>query len=85
MKSGNHEICQYLMILYVEVVVKNSVCFEHFVTYNAYKRKDLRRKNHIGEKDAVRFRVKITIEFEIDFEIFSICNTQHKLLHVNFL
>jgi hypothetical protein len=37
MKFENHEICQYLMISYMEAVMKNYVGFTYFVTYDAYK------------------------------------------------
>ena len=40
-KSENHEICQDVMISYVEAVVKIWECFAQFVTYDAYKRKHL--------------------------------------------
>ena len=33
MKSENYEIYQYLVISYVEAIVKNWESFEHFVTY----------------------------------------------------
>ena len=34
------------------------------------------------EKDAVKFGVKVTVEFEFDFEIFSTLHIQHVVLHV---
>ena len=40
------------------------------------------------EKDAVKFGVKVMVEFEFDFESFSTLNIQHVVLHVkiwNFL
>jgi hypothetical protein len=44
MKLGNHEICKYLMISYMEAMTYNKlVGFTHFVTYNAYKLKHLRK------------------------------------------
>ena len=36
-KSENHEICQDLMISYVEVVVKKRTNFAQFVMYDVYK------------------------------------------------
>jgi hypothetical protein len=39
----NHEIYQYFMISYTEVMVKIWVDFAHFFTYNAYKSKCLQR------------------------------------------
>jgi hypothetical protein len=33
MKFENNEICQVTMISYVEVVVKNWECLEHYDTY----------------------------------------------------
>ena len=34
------------------------------------------------EKDAVRFGVKVTVEFEIDFESFSTLHIQYVVLHI---
>ena len=34
------------------------------------------------EKDAVKFGVKVTVEFEFDFESFSTLHIQHVVLHV---
>ena len=34
------------------------------------------------EKDAVKFRVKVTVEFEFDFESFSTLHIQHVVLYV---
>jgi len=34
------------------------------------------------EKDAVRFGVKVTVEFEFDFESFSTLHIQHVVLHI---
>ena len=34
------------------------------------------------EKDAVRFGVKVTVEFEFDFEIFSTLHIQYVVLHI---
>ena len=34
------------------------------------------------EKDAVKFGVKVTVEFEFDFESFSTLYIQHVVLHV---
>ena len=34
------------------------------------------------EKDAVRFGVKATVEFEFDFESFSTLHIQHVVLHI---
>jgi len=34
------------------------------------------------EKDAVRFGVKVTVEFEFDFESFSTLHIQHLVLHI---
>ena len=42
------------------------------------------KKNQRVEKDAVRFGVKVMIEFGFDFKFFSIANSQFKLLHVKF-
>ena len=44
MKSENYEIYQYLVISYVEAIVKNWESFEHFVTYDAYKSKHLKER-----------------------------------------
>ena len=41
-------------------------------------------KNQRVENDAVRFGVKVTIEFGFDFKIFSITNIQFKLHNVKF-
>jgi hypothetical protein len=38
MKFENHEICEVLMISYVEIVVKNWECFEHLDTYVVWNR-----------------------------------------------
>ena len=43
------------------------------------------KKNQRVEKDAVRFGVKVMIEFGFDFKNFSIANRQFKLFHVKFL
>jgi hypothetical protein len=40
------------------------------------------KKFHIVEKDAVRFRVKLMVEFEFVFESFSILYIQHVVLHI---
>ena len=42
------------------------------------------KKNKRVEKDAVKFGVKVTIEFGFDFKNFSITNIQFKLHHVKF-
>jgi len=34
------------------------------------------------EKDAVRFGVKVTVEFEFDFESFSTLHIRHVVLHI---
>jgi hypothetical protein len=34
MKYENYEICQYLIISYMEALVKNVVSFTHFVTHD---------------------------------------------------
>ena len=34
------------------------------------------------EKDAVRFGVKVTVEFEFDFESFSTLHIQHVVLYI---
>jgi len=34
------------------------------------------------EKDAVRFGVKVTVEFEFDFKSFSTLHIQHVVLHI---
>jgi hypothetical protein len=34
MKSENHGICQYLMVAYKDIVVKNWVSFAHFMTHD---------------------------------------------------
>ena len=44
MKSKNYEIYQYLVISYVEAIVKIWESFEHFVTYDAYKSKHLKER-----------------------------------------
>jgi hypothetical protein len=38
LESKNHKIGQYLIISYVEVVVKIWVNFEYFIMYDAYNR-----------------------------------------------
>ena len=40
------------------------------------------KKNQRVEKDGVRFGVKVTVEFEFDFESFSTLHIQHVVLHV---
>ena len=40
--SENHEICQDIMISYMESMLKNLVCFAEVVTYATYKSKHLR-------------------------------------------
>jgi len=44
MKSENHEICQDLMISYVEAVVKNEEGFAQSVMYDVYKPKYIKRR-----------------------------------------
>ena len=44
MKSKNHEICQDLMISYMEDVVENGEGFAQHVMYDVYKMKYLRRR-----------------------------------------
>ena len=69
-KYENHEICQDLMISYVEAVVKNWEGFAQSVMYDVYKPKFLKKKNHSVEKDSARFEVKVTIELRFDFKTF---------------
>ena len=68
-----HEICQDLMISYVEAMIKNWEGFAQSVTYDVYKPKYLRRRS--VEKDSVRFGVKVTVESGFDFKTFCIGNT----------
>jgi hypothetical protein len=42
------------------------------------------KKNQRVEKDAVRFGVKMTVEFEFDYEMFSTIHIEHVVLHVKF-
>ena len=44
-KSENYEICQDIMISYMEAVIKNWAGFVKVVTYVAYKTKHLRRSS----------------------------------------
>ena len=81
-KSENHEICQDLVISYVEAVVKNWEGFAQSVTYDVYKPKYLRRRS--VEKDSVRFGVKVTVELGFDFKIFYIGNREQDWFMCNF-
>ena len=83
-KSENHEICQDLVISYVEAVVKNGEGFAQSVMYDVCKPKYLRTKNRSVEKDSVRFGVKVTVELGFDFKTFCIGNREHRLFHVKF-
>ena len=42
------------------------------------------KKNRSVEKDSVRFRVKVMIEFGFDLKTFCIGNREHRLFHVKF-
>ena len=44
MKSKNHEICQDLMISYVEDVVENGEDFAQYFNYDVQKMKYLRKR-----------------------------------------
>ena len=81
MKPENYEICQYLIISYVEAVVKNWVGFVIF-HIQCLQMETSPEKIRRFEKDAVRFGVKVTVEFEFDFESFSTLHIQHVVLHI---
>ena len=83
MKSKNYDIFKYLMISYVEAVLKIWVGFA-ILSLTCLQIEIFAKKNQKVEKDVVRFGVRVTIEFGFDFKIFSVANGQYKLLHINF-
>ena len=80
--SENHEICQDLMISYVEAMVKKLRMFCTICHVRCLQTKLSQKKNHSVEKDSVRFGVKETIELGFDFKTFCIGNREHRLIHV---
>ena len=76
--SENHEICQDLMISYVEAVVKNWECFAQFYMYDCLQNEASPKKNRTIEKNLIRFGVKVTVELGFDFKTFCMGNRQHR-------
>ena len=81
MKSENYEICQYLVISYVEAVVKNWVGFIIFLR-TMLTNENISEEEWESWEGWIRFGVKVTVEFEFDFESFSTLHIQHVVLHV---
>ena len=83
-KYQNHEICQDLMISYLEAVVKKLRKFRTICHVWCLQTKVSQMKNRSVEKDSVRFGVKVTVELGFDFKTFCIGNREHRLFHVKF-
>ena len=78
-KSENYEICQDVMVSYLEVVVNSWEGLVQFITCVAYKPKDLRRSLWELRRTQLDFEVTMAVELELDFETFSIGNGQPRL------
>ena len=70
MKSKNHEICQDLMISYVEAMVKTLRRFCTICHVRCLQTEVSQKKNRSVEKDSIRFGVKVTVESWFDFKTF---------------
>jgi len=75
MNYENHKICQNIMILYVEAVIKIWEEFTKVVTYDAYKLEHL-RKIKIVEKDQVRSDVNFSVQLNFHFKTSYVVNTR---------
>jgi hypothetical protein len=82
-KSENQEICQDVMISYVEAVIKKRR-FRISCHVRCLQTEASPKKNHTVEKDPVRFRVKLTVELGFHFKTFCIGNRQQRLFRVKF-
>ena len=82
--SENYEICQDLMISYVETLVKKLRRFQTICHVLCLQNEVSQKKNHSVKKDSVRFGVKEMIELGFDFKTFCISNREHRLIHVLF-
>ena len=78
----HHEICQDLMISYVEAMVKKLRRFHTICHVRCLQTEVSQKKNHIIEKDSVRLDVKATIELGFDYKTFCIGNREHRLIHL---
>ena len=67
--SENHEICQDLMISYVQAMVKKLRMFRTICHVRCLQTKISQKKNHSVEKDSVRFGVKETMELGLTSKI----------------
>ena len=84
MKSKNHEICQDLMISYVEAMVKKLRRFCTICHIRCLQTEVSKKKNRSVEKDSIRFGVKVTIQLGFVFKTFYIHNREHRLIHMQF-
>ena len=80
--SEIHEICQDLMISYVEAMVKKLRMFCTICHVRCLQIEISQKKNRSVEKVSVRFGVKETIELGFDFKAFCIGSREHRLIHV---
>jgi hypothetical protein len=83
-KSENHEICQDVMISYVEAVIKKLRRFRTSCHVRCLQNEASPKKIHRVEKDPVRFGIKLTVELGFNFKTFSLGNRQHRLFRVKF-
>ena len=80
--SEHHEICQDLMISYMENMVEKLRRFRSICHVQCIQNEVSQKKNRSVEKDSIRFGVKETIELGFDFKTFCIGNREHRLIHV---
>jgi hypothetical protein len=81
MSYENHDICQYLIVLYAEVVVKIWVGFAKF-SRTMLTNGNISGEDQRVENDMIKFESKLMSNLSSASKAFSTSHIQYMLLHV---